>query len=623
MGDKGTNENQDIDLDALLKNINGLIELANGETIELDEEHNPTEVGQADYEKLYEKDFYDPQIEEIQRGFKEDLDAGIYARDCFSWMQMREIRLGLQAQIDIKPYYNQLFNAEQMRQIRLGIIAGIEVSDYAKLIYSASDMKQKRRLLLAEAYEANGKLKDYKAVDEDTKIEVYIPEDHMSAYVKLPKTGAEKYTIYDIKKVLKLNDVENGISDDVLEQMLKEQYYGKRVKIADGVKPVLGKDGWFELTFEQNKLGAPKLLPDGRVDYSSDIIAETVSPGQLLATYHPAEKGVNGITVTGVDITGCSGKELPPLHGRGTILDNQLGTYTANIKGYVNYSEEDGALNVFRIYNITSDVTRYSGKINFDGTIHITGNVNDMSYISAGGDIIVDGFVGAAIIHAGNNITLKHGVNASGGGSIEAGGRIIGEFFEMANLSARDFIEGNYFLNCNITTDTKLIVKGNKARILGGNISAVLAVESAYIANAGKQQAIIKVGDMEDIEQKISRLQRKVQKAGEDIERLEEGKKKLTELYGEDLTQESDVFTKTCQAVESLNVKKEFLEQDIIYLGKMKARACNAYIKVTRELSPDVFLSINGRKTTTDKFFKGIVLTKDNIKKGGKREPNG
>ena len=54
MGDKGTNENQDIDLDALLKNINGLIELANGETIELDEEHNPTEVGQADYEKLYE-----------------------------------------------------------------------------------------------------------------------------------------------------------------------------------------------------------------------------------------------------------------------------------------------------------------------------------------------------------------------------------------------------------------------------------------------------------------------------------------------------------------------------------------------------------------------------------------
>ena len=39
------------------------------------------------------------QIEQIRLGFKSDVDAIVYAKPEFDWVQMREIRLGLEKKL--------------------------------------------------------------------------------------------------------------------------------------------------------------------------------------------------------------------------------------------------------------------------------------------------------------------------------------------------------------------------------------------------------------------------------------------------------------------------------------------------------------------------------------------
>ena len=81
-------------VDDLLHTINGLLELANGETIELEEE--PPKLGEEpwklDVDKLREEGMFDVQIEEIQLGIEKEIPAQIYAKPCYNWQQMREIR---------------------------------------------------------------------------------------------------------------------------------------------------------------------------------------------------------------------------------------------------------------------------------------------------------------------------------------------------------------------------------------------------------------------------------------------------------------------------------------------------------------------------------------------------
>ncbi len=602
----------EVEVEKLLGNINDLIELADGEVIDF--ACPKTKDSPVSLENLFEMDFYDQQIEEIALGFRHELDASIYAKECYNWMQMREIRLGLLAEVDVTHYLDYLYSAEQMHEIRMGLEMGLDVSEYANLIFTATDMKKKRHCLLEASYALNSKLFEKRIVDEDTNIEITIPANHMEAYIKLPKQIITKVTVNGLIKLLKKYEVEIGIQEDILHQIVKRQIVNKKIKVAEGIPPLQGKDGWYETFFKENSYGKPLTLPDGRVEYSYKHEMETVEPGKVLAVYHPAIQGKDGCTVTGISVAGSMGNELPQLKGHGISINVKKGEYTAEIKGCADYNKESGTLSVYQVYNINNNVTRYSGNIFFDGTILIHGSVDDMSVVQASGDIIVDGFVSGAFLRAGGNIVLRMGVNAFGRGSIEAGGKIAGAFFEMANLRARDSIEGNYFLNCNISTDNKLLAKGTKGRIMGGNVNAVVGVESVDISNAGQVYANISAGDMEELEHRITILNNTILKTEEDSVKLQEGKDKLIQLFGEEVAAENEIYMKTCTAINELADRKEKLSDEIAYLRTVKCKAIKSYIKITGTMEPYVYVNMNGKKMQTHVAVRGKVLTIANIK---------
>lgn len=600
-------------VDELLHTINGLIELANGDLVMMGEEAPvPTPEPRVDWDSLREIGLFEPQLQEIELGLKHHLPVEIYAKECYNWRQMSEIRMGLMDKLNVELYANPLYSAEQMREIRLGLEENLDVSEYAKLLYSATDMHNRRRKLLTESYRENAGVRELVVKDEETGLELRISEDGMEAFLKIPAGMKRKCRVSELKRLLKQNEVIYGVSEEALRKAAAGPASGEEIQVAAGTKAQKGRDGRYKLFFKGNLPGIPKVMPDGRVDYSNVLVADTVMPGQMLAQYQPAGIGKEGMTVTGIAVEGSRGKELSPLKGQGIIIE-EPGIYKAEYKGCVSYDETAGTLNVWQVYMTEGDINRYSGSVMFDGSVHIKGSVSDMAVIKATGDVIVDGFVGGAMIQAGNNVMLRGGVNAAGRGCIEAGGKIMGDFFETVTLKARGGIEGNYFLNCNVETDAKLLAKGNKARIQGGNIIAAQGVESAEIGTAANVRTYITAGDMLSLERRQSLIDSRMQKAAEEQEKLEEGRDKLLKLYGEEAVNGNKIYQKACVAIEMKIEEQEALLKEAEYVQGVKEQAIKACVRVSRELHPNVLLSVNGTKMEIKETLLGVALTKEKL----------
>ena len=138
---------------------------------------------------------------------------------------------------------------------------------------------------------------------------IRITFDEMEAYMLLPEpeqgTG---YTDAQIRQEMAARGITTGIDEQRISDMLEGHTYNAELLIAQGKKPVDGTDGYYEYKFDTNFDGKPKLLPDGSVDYWSVHSIESVTAGQVIAVYHPAVSGEDGMSV--------KGRLVPAKHGR-------------------------------------------------------------------------------------------------------------------------------------------------------------------------------------------------------------------------------------------------------------------------------------------------------------------
>ena len=611
-------------IDDLLHAANGLIEMANGEMVDLGEEEEEElpelepepAVDMAELEAL---GLYDAQLQEVELGLKEKLPVQLYAQSCYNWMQMKEIRLGMMSEVDVKWYMNPLYNAEQMHQIRLGLEYGLDVSGYARLIYTVSDMYKKRHALMEEKYRSGGADQERYVTDEFTHIRLHFSADLMTAWIMLPKNDNRTYSVAELRRLLKKYEVRHGIQAEGLREATIEEIRGKEILIAQGIPAMPGKDGYYELFFDRELPDAPELLADGSVDYSHVVVADTAQPGQKLAQYRPAGRGKPGMTVTGITIDGEKGRDLPPLTGSGIMADNERRIYTAAIKGYVTYDADRCKLNVMQTYLVNGDVNSYSGSVIYDGTVHVSGAVSGKALIRATGDVIVDGFVSGGTIEAGHNVILRGGVNAADQGVIQAGSRIMGKFFERARLIAGSDIEGNYFLDCIVHSEGKVVAKGGKSRIMGGEMTASAGVEAGIIGNYGSTSTAVTVANLYALTEQLQDIKEQQKKVSSEQEKLEEGKEKLEKLIGEGAVADQRIYHKILQAAAIKQNEWTMLEQRMEQLKTVKKNAMQADVKALKELRPGTSITINGVTRKITEASPGMTLTEEVLL--GKKKP--
>lgn len=425
------------------------------------------------------KELRGPSIREISNGLKRGLNPSVYARTEYGWQQMREIRLGMEHRVDINIYANPLFSWQQMREIRLGLEEGIDVSLYRKFIYTASDMERiRKRMIAGESCNIGAAVTE---IGENHKIVFHISADEMEARIEIRGNDSGELTSEKIIRELKRAGIVKGILSERIEKLVAEKKYNISMVVAVGKQPKRGKNGYYEFFFNTKPNRKPHILEDGSVDYRNIDWFELVKEGQVIARYHEAENGKDGYTITGRKLPAKKGKEKGILGGRGFTLLPDRRTYVSDITGKIELRDEE-EIDISRAC-ILDEVSQVTGNVNFDGSVYVKGDVGNGAVIQATEDVVVNGFVEAAVIQAGGDILLRKGANGAGNGFIEANGKMMCQFLEAINVVSGDNLYANYCLNCNIDVRGGVFISGGKRGIAGGTVQAVRGITTSNVGN--------------------------------------------------------------------------------------------------------------------------------------------
>jgi len=357
---------------------------------------------------------------------------------------------------------------------------------------------------------------------------VRLSRDNTKAYLFLPEPGFESYSVDEVIGILQSNGISYGIKDDTVKNIVEGQLYNQEVLVAEADKPVDGIDGYYEYMFDMNFSKKPMLRPDGSVDYWSIKMVEIVTEGQVIAKYHKAIQGKDGMDLKGKPILAKRGRDLVPLRGKGFERSEDGDTYTAQIDGKIDMNGD--RIVILPVYEVNGDADLSIGNIDFRGDVIIHGGICSGLMVKATGTVTVDGIVEGASIEAGKDIVLRSGVMGASRASITSKGNISAKFFEYTRVHANGTIQADVFLNCQVSCGESIILNGKKASIIGGEVGAIRSIEADILGSEGEVKTSVKIGNDPAVKRRIGILQNKIEVEKANLAKIEEGLKILQDL---------------------------------------------------------------------------------------------
>lgn len=431
-------------------------------------------------------------------------------------------------------------------------------------------------------------------------IEIFCSEDNIEAYMML-SPNENGYTVALIRSRLKEMNITTGIMDDEIRDVIEQKRYGEKVKIAEGIKPVHGEDGWYEFLFETEIDNKPKILADGSVDYSMYGDIPAVDEGAIVAVYHPSLDSKDGVNVFGELLVAKKGKNMAKLSGRGLLQLEDGCTYVAKYGGKITYM--DGKVFIEQELVIEKDVSPATGDVTYRNDIHVRGNVlAGATVISEKGSIIVDGYVESATLKAGKDVILKNGMQGNAKGSIEAGGDVSGKFFEQVKVRGGNDVNANAIMNSTIQAGQDVIVSGRFGIIIGGEIRAHRQIQATIIGNTSELENRIYAGVDSDVLAMINHCERTIQAAELELAKVIRGLESITELIEktgkEELKEKKLLLMRTKIEKDSKLSEMEKEKEDLL---ELYSKTNQAKVTVMKVVYPGTIIAVNGmRKNVTE-----------------------
>lgn len=363
--------------------------------------------------------------------------------------------------------------------------------------------------------------REYKLCDEmvqeiDETSVVRVTNDRMMAYIRL-YPASKKGILLDKKGImgeLARDKIKYGISEKVVDAILNNKMYCRDIAIAKGKSVREGKSASIEYHFNTNPTAQPKLLEDGTVDFHQLNIFSKVKKGDVLATLTPADFGDEGIDVYGNKVPPHKVKSSALKYGRNISISADGLQIISEVDGDVKL--EGDTVFVSDTYTVAADVDASTGDIEYEGNVVVTGNVRTGFSVKAKGDIEVKGVVEGANIIAGGNIVLKQGMQGMNKGLLQAGNDIVTKFIQNGTAVAEGCINAGSILHSNVSSKDKVIVKGRKAFIIGGNISAKNIIEATSVGNKMETITNLQVGIDASVIDEMKELDKKLEKYNDD-----------------------------------------------------------------------------------------------------------
>lgn len=354
---------------------------------------------------------------------------------------------------------------------------------------------------------------------------VTMSSDGLEAFLTIPLPAADdefpQYTVDELVEILNQQKVVYGIDEQALQAISDMPEFGTKTLVATGLAAQQGTQGEFEYFFTQDFSRKPKIREDGSADFFAIKTVELVHEGQLLVTYHPAVQGVQGKTVSGRVIEPKPMRDMPPLGGRGfTRSDDNLHYYAA-IDGKI--VVQNNRLLISPVYEIAENADMTTGNIDFNGDVVIHGGANGGVKIKARGSVTIEGLVEICDIEAGQDIFLLSGVKGKNQTRIRAKGNITAEFVEYVYMEAKGNIQADVIFKSKVECYGSILLVGNRAELIGGNITAIQGINAGKIGNDFGTITCVGVGADVAHLRRIRELEEKIGAMTKNIEKIKQG----------------------------------------------------------------------------------------------------
>lgn len=311
----------------------------------------------------------------------------------------------------------------------------------------------------------------------------------------------------EILKDLRFKKVSFGIKNDVINSFFEDRHYCTDYVVAQG-KPVReGKDGFIEYLFNTDPSTRPTLNPDGTVDFFNLNIISPCKEGQAVARLTPADPGDDGVNIFGGYVSPKPVSEPKFSFGRNLKVSEDGLELISEVNG--NVTLVDDKVFASNIYEV-NDVDTSTGNIEYDGDLHVKGNVTAGFSVKVSGNVEVRGVVEGAYVEAGGDIIITRGMNGMGKGEIIAGRNIVAKFLENARAQANGYIHAEAIIHSKIISKSDVIVTGKKGFITGGSVQALGNVEAKIIGSEMGVDTDIQVGADPSIKLKAASMQQEI-----------------------------------------------------------------------------------------------------------------
>ncbi len=436
---------------------------------------------------------------------------------------------------------------------------------------------------------------------------IRISYDEMDAYLMLPEPPPDgNYELSEVMSAIEAAGVKIGLDKEKVEAMVAENYYNRECAIARGIPTVEGQDGYFDYKFDMDFNKKPTHRSDGTVDYWSIHSIEIVEEGQIIAEYVEPIDGSNGMSVKGKLITAKRGRPLPPLTGKGFDRSEDNKTYTANMTGKIEM--QNGRILISQVHEVHGDVGLTTGNIDFRGDVIIHGNVPTGAVIKATGTVTIDGTVEGCLIDAGKDVIIRGGMLGSGKGMIKSRGSLHARFLEYATVQVEGSVETDSAINCDITSNDKVYLRGKRASVVGGIIHAAKGVEAFNFGNDLGVKTEVYAGVNWEVKRQLNYHENCIREAEDIIEKINTGLKQLEEMceqQGLDLQNDP----RKASLLRTRIVKQADLATHMQALNNMSRiveAAHGASVKVLHDVYPGVIVGVNDAIHTIDETQQSV-----------------
>lgn len=332
------------------------------------------------------------------------------------------------------------------------------------------------------------------SADATFVIEISPDEMEASIIATSPYPQGAEISAEAITAALQTQGVVVGVDTDKIAAFVDSPVYNVPYVVAEGVKPVDGRDAYIAYNFEtdRSKLRV-KEAANGQVNFKELNLIQNVVKGQPLAQKMPAERGKNGKTLFGKFLESKNGKDIPLPLGKNVSVDIDGSTIIADTNGQVLLV--GNKINVEPIMEVDG-VSIKTGNIKFLGTVIVKGNVDDGFEIKASGNIEVYGTVGSCKLEADGDIIVSLGIMGRDTGTITAGKSLWAKFIQNTSVEVKEFvIVTDSIVNSHVIANRKILLQGKRAQIIGGHLFATEEIVAKAIGSmGGGSETILEVG---------------------------------------------------------------------------------------------------------------------------------